>query len=146
MAQGEGQARGRVQSYGPLLWVRWDTTGGLYKQRSPCCPGWSQTRRYPRAKAEEPGRRLLHCSREHLMGWVCAVMMSHTWSDRQAINQACTMVQTLMKWCCSVQTLSCEPEGVSSRVSVLPRLESWELGCSPGLEIFEPPIWFLEKN
>lgn len=79
------------------------------------------------------------------------IMLSHLRLGQISDNSNCTAKQPIQNVtlcfvtldkarALTVQTLSCDPESVSSRVSVLPRLESWVLGCKPGLEIFESPI------
>lgn len=83
----------------------------------------------------------------------CHYFATLMYLDRYMTNQTCTALKSLQNVtlclvildkarASAVQTLSWDPDGISSRVSVLPRLESWVLGCNPGLEIFESPIWF----
>lgn len=161
-----GTGRCQVESCGPLLWDRtpWEavkaearTLGFSSSFRS---SGWAQRKEaVSRTKARGLERRLLHSPDQSFMGLgkelgTCHYDVTHMlWqtSDEPSLPSGSNPKMSLLCYfdkarALAVQTLSCNPEGVSSRVSVLPRLESWVLGCNPGLEIFEPPIWFLEKN
>lgn len=81
-----------------------------------------------------PDERQLHGPGEKNMSG-CHYFATHVYLDRYMTNQTCTALKSLQNVtlcllildkarASAVQTLSWDPDGVSSRVSVLPRLES----------------------